>query len=138
LVRKIFRETKLIWGDKCINLQYFKINFKKFGGTFVLPPMYVVPPLASSLLFIGFGNPKSSKNGFCGTCVRTGDLGRPDGPSFSCPKSNSGIFYRAILTGKCLRPDGTCPNTSNGRPYIQFTEIFLRFPTTPISSQSDI
>jgi hypothetical protein len=59
--------------------------------------------------------------------------GRPDGSSFSCPKSNSGIFYRAVRTGKSFYLDA-----SRVRPDAQITEFFLSFPTTPISSQSDI
>jgi hypothetical protein len=56
------------------------------------------------------------KNGFCGTRVRTEALGRPDGPSFSCQKSNYGIFCRAVQMGKSFRLD-----EYNGRPDIQFT-----------------
>jgi len=55
------------------------------------------------------------------------------GPSFSCPENNSGIFWRAVRTGKYFRPDAI-----NGRPDAEFTELFLSFPTTHISSQSDI
>jgi hypothetical protein len=40
--------------------------------------------------------------------------------------------------GKSFHPNGYLPEAINGRPDTQITEIFLSFPTTPISSQSDI
>jgi hypothetical protein len=40
--------------------------------------------------------------------------------------------------GKSFHPDGVCLDAINGCPDAQFTEIFLSFPTMPISSQSDI
>jgi len=45
---------------------------------------------------------------------------------------------RAVRTGKSFRPDGFRPDASSGRPDSQLTAFFLSFPTTPISSQSDI
>jgi hypothetical protein len=39
---------------------------------------------------------------------------------------------------RCFRPEGGCPDYSSGRPEHQFTLVFDSFPTTPISSQSDI
>jgi hypothetical protein len=67
-----------------------------------------------------------------------GSQGRPDGSSFSCPESNFGIFCRAIRMGKSFRPDGGLPDASRVLRDFQITEFFLSFPTTPISSQSDI
>jgi len=40
--------------------------------------------------------------------------------------------------GKSFRLDGGLPYAINGRPDAQITELFLIFPMTPISSQSDI
>jgi hypothetical protein len=41
-----FLGTKLLfWKDKFIKQVYFKDIFKYFGGTFVLPPQDVGPPL---------------------------------------------------------------------------------------------
>jgi hypothetical protein len=67
-----------------------------------------------------------------------GSQGRPDGSSFSCPESNSGIFYRAVRTGKFFRPNGDRPDASRVRLDTQITYFFLSFPTTPILCQSDI
>jgi hypothetical protein len=63
---------------------------------------------------------------------------RPDGSSFSCPKSNYGIFWRAVRTGKSFHPEGGLPDASRVRPDSQITSFFLSFPMNPISSQSDI
>jgi hypothetical protein len=87
---------------------------------------------------MGFGNPKLSKKWILGHARPDGNQGRPDGSSFSCPESNSGIFCRAVRTGKSFHPEGVCSDASSGRLDGQLTALFLSFPTTPISSQSDI
>jgi hypothetical protein len=40
--------------------------------------------------------------------------------------------------GESFRPEGVRPDASSGRPDGQLTVFFVSFPTTPISSQSDI
>jgi hypothetical protein len=67
-----------------------------------------------------------------------GSQGRPDGPSFSCPESNSGIFCRSVRTGKSFRLDGFPLDSYIGRPDSQLTAFFVSFSTTPILSQFDI
>jgi hypothetical protein len=91
-----------------------------------------------SLLFIGFGNPKMHPKRVLWHARPDGSHGRPDGQPFTCPESNSEIFYRAVRTGNYFRPTGGRTDSTNGCPDSRFTARFLSFPMTLISSQSDI
>jgi hypothetical protein len=53
-----------------------------------------------------------------------GSQGRPDGPSFSCLKSNSGIFCRAVRMSKYFRPDAYSghPDSQLQPPFQNSTE----------------
>jgi hypothetical protein len=59
--------------------------------------------------------------------------------------SNFLLVRKAILEFSQGRPDARCfrlvggrPDASIGHPDNQFTTFFVSFPTTPISSQSNI
>jgi hypothetical protein len=93
---------------------------------------------ASSLLFIGFGNPKLTQKRSLKHARPDRSQGGSDGSSFSCPESNFGIFWRSVRMGKSFRPDRCLPDASRIRSDFQITAFFLSFPTTPISIQSDI
>jgi len=72
------------------SVYYHRLNIKEFNSK--SETKMESETRASSLLFIGFGNPKSTQKWSLKHAHPDESQGRPDGPSFSCPESNSGIF----------------------------------------------
>jgi hypothetical protein len=56
---------------------------------------------------------------------------RPDGPSFSRPESNSGIFCRTVRTSKSFRPDGLRLDAYSGHPDGQLIVFFCQLSNDP-------
>jgi hypothetical protein len=92
---------------------------------------------ASSLLFIGFRSPNLSQKWSLWHARPEGSLGRPDELLFLCLKSNFGKFCRAVRMQDVSVRKGTFCMVLMA-VWHQFKAFFGSFPTTLISSQSDI